>query len=705
MRKIFFTISVLIIILFSGKSAVAQKEKSYPTEKIYLHMQKNIFIAGEDVKLKAYCLDLSNNKLSKLSDIAYIELVNENGFPVAKQSLILDNGIGHGGVITNKLLPSGYYSINAYTHWGNNISKDLISVYPIYIYNNTANEQKPKVFTNNSKINFIKTNDWVSSSSDANVPENKVNVKTKLIDLERILAINIEHPDTNRIASDLHYIKLASQTDIEWEKEFRFVNGKWDTNIKLSELKSPIYYLNITNNEGNSIYQNTLYLDKIWNKQIIENSRLKIKSRQKNKITVQLSDLTYQSDSLFVSASIIRKEPIPSAKNIITFQNFYKNFNYQSNETNNKLAQITNNKWIGNQKLLPIWLNVNSTYPQTDSIYIEKDNYILEGQVINKESNSSLSNSEVYLSKIGEFADIQPFLTKENGKFYFPLPLKSGLHDISLQIIDKDSVDIRFELKSKFNKTGLFYPLKALNLTSEKNREFIKHQWENYKIRNIYKQLNINNQSDSTLYRAESNFFNDPKLKVNIDDYVRLDSLDEYFHELISHVKIKYRKKQALMNVYNYDQHRLMNQKPLFLYDGLIISNPTEILAKSPNEIERIEVVPYEYFYKSSHFYGIVHVISRNKTCEVSSLPKNTERYYLPLFISEIQKSDYQKPKNHQPDFRTDLLWEPNLILTKNNEINLEFISSDVKGEYELVLEGISEKGEPVVLKQIILIE
>jgi len=705
MRKIFFTISVLIIILFSGKSAVAQKEKSYPTEKIYLHLQKSIFIAGEDVNFKAYCLDLSNNKLSKLSNIAYIELVNKNGFPVAKQSIIIENGAGHGGVITNELLPSGYYSINAYTHWGNNIGKDLISVYPIYIYNNNANGQKPEIFTNNSQINIIKTNDWVNSTSIGNDSNDEVNVKTKLIDLERILAINIEHHDTNIIASELHHIKLSSQTDIEWKKEFRFVNGKWDTNIKLSELKSPIYYLNITNHEGNSIYQNTLYLDKIWYKQVIEKPRLKVKSRQKNKIILQLSDLSYKSDSLFVSASIIKKEPIPIAKNIITFQNFYKNFNYQSNETNDNLDQITNNKWLGNKKLLPIWLNVNSTYPQSDSRYIEKDNYILEGQAVNKETNSPHSNSEVFLSKIGEFADIQPFLTKENGKFYFHLPLKSGLHDISLQVIDNDSIDIRFDLKSKYNKTGLFYPLKALNLSSEKNKEFIKNQWENYKIRNIYKQLDLNNQSDSILYRAESNFFNDPKLKISIDDYVRLDSLDEYFHELISHVKIKYRKKQALMNVYNYDQHRLMNQKPLFLYDGLIISNPTEILAKSPNEIERIEVVPYEYFYKSSHFYGIVHVISRNKTCEVSSLPNNTERYYLPLFISEIQKSGYQKPEKHQPDFRTDLLWEPNLTLTKNNEIKLEFISSDVKGEYELVLEGISEKGEPIVLKQSILIE
>jgi len=142
------------------------------------------------------------------------------------------------------------------------------------------------------------------------------------------------------------------------------------------------------------------------------------------------------------------------------------------------------------------------------------------------------------------------------------------------------------------------------------------------------------------------------------------------------------------------------------MYDGIIVSDASIILNKNSREIDKIEVVPFEYYYGTSRMYGIVNVISKTKKCELNNLPKNTERYYLPLFTDGVEFIKYKiRQKGYRADFRTDLLWEPNIKLTQNNSFELEFISSDVEGEYELTVEGISENGEPIVLKQSILVE
>jgi len=56
------------------------------------------------------------------------------------------------------------------------------------------------------------------------------------------------------------------------------------------------------------------------------------------------------------------------------------------------------------------------------------------------------------------------------------------------------------------------------------------------------------------------------------------------------------------------------------------------------------------------------------------------------------------------PDYRIQLLWLPNLeISSKTNEIN--FFTSDVNGTFEISLEGFTNNGDPVSLKEIIVVE
>ena len=67
---------------------------------------------------------------------------------------------------------------------------------------------------------------------------------------------------------------------------------------------------------------------------------------------------------------------------------------------------------------------------------------------------------------------------------------------------------------------------------------------------------------------------------------------------------------------------------------------------------------------------------------------------------------DYSAGNNLKriPDYRYQLLWEPNLSLDQKEE-NLSFYTSDLKGDFEVVLEGFTDEGKPVYITKNITVK
>ncbi len=102
-----------------------------PSEKVFLHTDKSSYLAGENIWYKAYVT--LESKPSILSKIVYIDLVDENGKVVDKQMRPVTSGASAGDIVIPKDLPTGNYSINAYTLWMLNyqpfIFKKLLKIY------------------------------------------------------------------------------------------------------------------------------------------------------------------------------------------------------------------------------------------------------------------------------------------------------------------------------------------------------------------------------------------------------------------------------------------------------------------------------------------------------------------------------------------------------------------------------------------------
>jgi hypothetical protein len=97
-----------------------KKNIEIPFEKVYLHLDRLYYSAGEDVWIKAYLVDAITNKLSNNSSNLNIEFISSGSKIIKRLILRIDSGVGAGDIHLEDSIASGNYLIRAYTNWMRN---------------------------------------------------------------------------------------------------------------------------------------------------------------------------------------------------------------------------------------------------------------------------------------------------------------------------------------------------------------------------------------------------------------------------------------------------------------------------------------------------------------------------------------------------------------------------------------------------------
>lgn len=113
-------------------SALQQFKTLYPQEKVFVQTDKERYLSGETIWMKAWCT--LDGVPTFLSNIVYVDLINAEGKVVAKKMYRLDSlSSTPADIELASDLPSGNYVINAYTLWMLNFPSFIFRK-PIYIY-------------------------------------------------------------------------------------------------------------------------------------------------------------------------------------------------------------------------------------------------------------------------------------------------------------------------------------------------------------------------------------------------------------------------------------------------------------------------------------------------------------------------------------------------------------------------------------------
>jgi hypothetical protein len=195
-----------------------------------------------------------------------------------------------------------------------------------------------------------------------------------------------------------------------------------------------------------------------------------------------------------------------------------------------------------------------------------------------------------------------------------------------------------------------------------------------------------------------------------MDRYILLDSLREYFYELVPSVRFTGRNGEYNIEVIDPVTLTALGEKPGIFLDGVLCESLAVIANIPCSEIKRITILPFEYYYKDLSFGGIIDIHTKKSDFSIADPLPNMSRFVFPLANSneyEFQAPDYSRPDeaDRSPDLRYLLYWSPAVKRDGSGTGEVNFYTGDIAGDYLIRIEGISGRGELLKAEAQILVE
>ncbi len=123
--------------------------KNYPQEKVYVHTDKDQYIAGQSLWFSIYAI--SYGTPSDISKIVYIQLISPNGKVAAQAKFQMGKGKAAGSLTLPDSLRSDVYELRCFTSWMLNFDEHFI--FHKYINIQNPAQRVKQVVTKVSNVN------------------------------------------------------------------------------------------------------------------------------------------------------------------------------------------------------------------------------------------------------------------------------------------------------------------------------------------------------------------------------------------------------------------------------------------------------------------------------------------------------------------------------------------------------------------------
>ena len=569
-KLIIYIFFVLLVCKAIGQINDNSNVLNVPMEQVFMHYNTNFLISGDQLYFRIYCLNKETKKLSDLSKIAYVELVNSDLKLIFKRKIRLEKGLGQGDYFLPSDIPSGNYKLLAYTQWMKNASVSSFFQDDVVIIN---------PFQSNQKAVF----ETVNLTSEQTQQMNRT--ESSPVDINENIDIAISKPIfANR---ELVSFQLVSP---------QLLYGNYSLSVRKVEqihLPAPLHASSILSGSG------------------------------KDHLIIHSTNETYAIPEL-------RGELI---KGNVTF-------------TKNGL-------------------------PANDvdiALSIPDENFVFK-----------ISKSD------------------QKGDFYFNLD-KEYQSDLALiQIMDNEDNTYRFDIEDANAIDYSTLKFGRFSLDEELKEMILEHSIYN-QIQNAFASSHIDQYADVENHTI---FFNEPTYEYLLDDYTRFPTVRETILEVVEPAYTRRNKDKYSINVRVYKEQFEDGLETLLLVDGLFIEDHTAIVNSRASKIKKISIFNKPYIYGSKMFKGIVYMESFDRDY-IETIPELKSRSFTlsrPQQHKDYFQIDYSNPQSRKriPDNRLQLYWNPDVQIDTNTSA-YHFYTSDLKGDFEIVLQGISKNGTPVTM-------
>jgi hypothetical protein len=318
-----------------------------------------------------------------------------------------------------------------------------------------------------------------------------------------------------------------------------------------------------------------------------------------------------------------------------------------------------------------------------------------------------LSEARIILSLPGKGTSISSTLTDDKGRFHFLLPPRSGELDIVLTLpVDNARLNLEEEFWNGF-KSPMIQPGFHMDegTTAYLERKYVYLQLQERFHHEVFTHGGLSDGDGEDHER----FYHHTARIINTDDYVLLDSLPEYFYELVPNVRFISSRGRHDIQVVDRISSVYFKEEPGVFVDGVFYTDYNQIAAIPVRELAEIRVLPEVYYYHDFCFGGIIDLHTKNSDFTAVRLLPNMIRLVIPLasepeFKYLVVNHSPPRSADRLPDFRYLICWEPDVQIGPSGEHTLSFYTGDVTGHFTVKLSGLSNEGQVVCSETMITV-
>ncbi|MFN8259245.1 MAG: hypothetical protein U0W24_26385 [Bacteroidales bacterium] len=716
-KKYIYTFFVSVVFLLpASQSALSQQVtakwleqkfsdylKLNPYEEVFLHTDRDFYNAGEGIWIKTYLVDRQNQKLSSLSNLVYVELLNAENLAVSQIRILTKQGAGKGYLQMPDSLGTGVYLLRAYT---NNMKNDPPENYfyrEIRIFNslrlNTSFENlQNKISINNSE----------SSKTVENHDGIKMGINLQLADS---IEFDIKVPE-NLIAENDYSFVLFIQTNgnINYIKEFKLSGESFNIKIPKLMVGKGIHQCCVFGKEKGFLFEKYFYTPLNSVKTEVNINSDTIKQRQKIefdfiKITENKQAVLNGNFSISVYAGFELNSNI-GLEEFMVFGSEFGQFPYWflHGKGLGQCSEQEINQLIDNLKSSRIdWEKIKLPEKKNNYFGFENGTHFIYGILTEPDQTPAKPGEMVLLCVPGKEAVFKYTRTTQEGKFSFGIPFSENPSEI-IMMPENAGLNRRIFVQSSFSDK--FAPVEITqDSVSENLIKFITRLGINYQVNKIYNLQNpeIQTATDS-LFTNPRRFYGKPDIELKLSDYISLPLMEEVFFEILPNVSYKKKKDDYEIIISDRVDNKPVVKSPCLMIDGVVVSDASLIINLNPEMVEKIEVIKDDYVVGKYLFPGIVNVITKAGDFKTFPLPDYMVRISNRLtdknFSFVSPSYTYGSNQNRLPDYRNTIYWEPD-----SESGRIAFWTPDIPGNYTINIQGFTNDGQLVSMKKIFTIK
>jgi len=313
-----------------------------------------------------------------------------------------------------------------------------------------------------------------------------------------------------------------------------------------------------------------------------------------------------------------------------------------------------------------------------------------------EDNNGALQGARIIISEPGPATNIQSAISDSRGNFHFLLTPQEGEKDIVFTLPENDAI---IKLEEPFWNGFRNPPVQQELYLDKGTSAYLEEKFLHLQLQHKFNQENFSpaDQMNGDMKDNES-FYHHPPRIFKMDDYVLLDSLPEYFYELVSSVRYSFTRGQYDIKVSDRVNSTYFEESPGVFIDGVLYTDYGQIARIPVYKINTISILPELYYYQDFIFGGIIDLHTRKSDFSTVQLLPNMSRLVIPLAARsamEYNAVDHSLPDtpDRLPDFRYLICWEPDITIGPSGENEIQFYTGDITGEYTVKGNGISYEG------------